>query len=82
MRNWNVSAMPEPRLTERQIQDRISFHETGERHYEAHGCTEMARWSHDQAFLWRLKLGTLDANIQPGAANGPRDGKMLATGET
>lgn len=53
--------MSEPqRLTEKQILDRINFHEAGVDHYQRKESTYMAKWSMEQVVILRKALAALN----------------------
>jgi hypothetical protein len=66
--------MIEPlRPTERYIERRVEFHESGAEFYRQHQQSVLEAWSRQMAADWRRKL--------PQEPRPAHDGKMLAAGE-
>ena len=54
--------------TEKYIEGRIAFHESGAEYYISHDQKELAAWSKEQAEKWRAKRSA-EIMTQPGASN-------------
>jgi hypothetical protein len=50
--------------TERYIEGRIAFNESGAAYYEHQGQRQLAKWSREQVQVWTEKLAALKAKAQ------------------
>lgn len=63
--------------TQRYIEGRVAFHESGAEYYTLHRQAQLAAWSVEQVALWKAKWVAFARNVELKALEGrePGDGE-------